>query len=75
MAVYTIENTAKVKKPVKVFDATGMEVLYCTMADDETGEIERLCINEDGSYVLDARGERVMRVSEVKALPLIIEVI
>jgi len=41
MAVFTIENTSKIGRPVRVFDADGNEIPFCISCDTETGEVER----------------------------------
>ena len=53
---YTTENTSRIGKPVRVFDANGNELKYCTAADTDTGEVERLQVDANGEFVVAADG-------------------
>lgn len=68
--IYTIENTAKIGKPVIVFDADGVEVTHCVRCDTETGEVERFEVDINGRYVFDEAGGSINRVKEVLPRPL-----
>lgn len=47
--VYTLENTVNIGKPIKVFDANGIELEGLTFCNVKTGEVLQSVI-EDGSY-------------------------
>ena len=63
--ILTLENTALAGKPVDVFDADGRMVEFCTYADTETGEVERLAIDQFQVHM-----NEVPRVKEVRPAPL-----
>lgn len=75
MAVYTTENTLKIGKPCRVFDATGNEIRKCTFCDTETGSIERFAEDENGRCVMNETRDDVIRVRETRPLPLHVEFI
>lgn len=73
MAVFTVENTSKVGNYVTVFDALGVEVKKCTYCDDETGEIERFATDEKGRCICDRMSGGIVRIREMRPLPLRVE--
>lgn len=58
----TTENTSKIGRPVRVFDAIGDEVPYCIFCDTETGAVTRF--KNEG---------RLEYISEVRPAPLRVE--
>ncbi len=72
MTRYDIENTAKIGKPCRVFDAKNEEILWVVFCDTETGDVERL--QHDGqSFVVNAEGDAINRVTENRPAPLRVE--
>ena len=57
---YTVEDTVKVGKPARVFDADGNELDGCTMVDTDTGEVERIKVDADGNFVVHPNGKRLV---------------
>ena len=62
---YTVEDTAKVGKPVRVFDGDGNELDNCTLVDTETGEVERFKVDADGNFLVHPNGKRLVRETVV----------
>ena len=56
--LYTLENTAKIGKPVKVFDGEGNHIPKTLSVNTETGEITKFKTKEDGT-VLTMDGETI----------------
>ena len=72
MPRYDFENTAKIGKPCRVFDANNDEILWVVFCDTETGEVERF--EHDGqSFVVNEEGDGISRIAENKPIPLRIE--
>ena len=57
---YTVEDTARIDKPVKVFDGDGNELDNCTMVDTETCEVKRAKVGADGNFVVHPNGKRLV---------------
>ena len=73
MTIYTIENTAGIGKPCKMFDANGVELLYVIEADTETGHIKRRIKDRRGNFILAPSGEESLVVLEAHPPPLRVE--
>ena len=73
MAIYTVENTSRIGKRVRVFDGLGKEVEKCTYCDDKTGEIERHLIDEKGKPVVDRLKNEIVTIREMRPLPISVE--
>lgn len=69
--LYTLENTAKIGKPIKVFDGEGNHIPKALSVDTETGEITKFKTNEDGT-ILIVDGE-ALRETITVSLPIKIE--
>ena len=75
MAVLTVENTAKVGKPVRVFGADGREIKDVIEADTATG----LCVvyqrDEKGRFMLAPEGDHIVRKEVFGKLPLMVKAV
>lgn len=40
--ILTVENTAKIGNPIRLFDAAGNEITRAVWADTDTGEVEQI---------------------------------
>ena len=74
MAIYTVDNTSKIGRPCKVFDANGVELRWVLRCDTETGEVEQHATDpETGKIQIDiAKGEIVQQTKFYPA-PLRVE--
>lgn len=49
----TLQNTANIGKPCKLFDANGNEIPYPIECDTETGVCVHYCLDEKGAFIVD----------------------
>ena len=71
MAILTVENTAGIGMPVRIFDADGNEIKDCVYADTETGFCGIIQRSSSGELVVDC-GELVRAGVDFKS-PLQVE--
>lgn len=57
----TLENTSKIGKTCRIYNAIGNEVRYVTEANMETGEVERIKLDKNGKIVVDWKRYEVVR--------------
>lgn len=70
MAIYNVDNTSAIGKPVRVFDANGMELHQCLEVDTITGRVLQFVV-KDGSLVENAEGD-LERQEEYYPAPLLV---
>lgn len=70
MAIYNVDNTSAIGKPVRVFDANGMELHYCLEVDTTTGRVLQF-VTQDGSLVENDEGD-LKRQEEYYPAPLLV---
>jgi len=59
--IYTVDNTSKIGKPVKlIVDANGLVWDHVLSVDTETGEITQWMLDEDGKVKFDENGEALV---------------
>ena len=51
--IYTMDNTVRIGKPIRVFDANDSEIMYPVWCDTKTGEVQELRTDENGGYVIE----------------------
>ena len=74
MAIYTVDNTSKIGRPCKVFDANGVELLRVIRCETETGEVEQFLTDpQTGEILIDAAKEEAVRWTKCYPAPLRVE--
>jgi YD repeat-containing protein len=73
MAIYTVENTSKIGKPCKVYDARGDEITDIIECNDETGFVVRYARDEQGKLKVSSLRQEIRRFEEMRPLPFRIE--
>lgn len=68
----TVDNTSKAGKPVRIFDADGVEITHVIWCDTETGAVTRF-ETADGKIVLAFGVPK--RIIEFRPAPLQVEII
>ena len=71
--LYTLENTTKIGKPIKVFDGEGNHIPKALSVDTETGKVTKFKTNEDGT-ILVVNEETMETVEETITVPLPIRI-
>lgn len=68
----TVDNTSRIGKPVRIFDADGQEVKQVVECDTTTGHVVRFR-TEGGKIAGPPNGTAIQRVTENRPAPLRVE--